>query len=223
MKKEKQKRMKVVIVGASESGESLAKNLSLRDQDVTIVIEDEKEAKRLSREVDAAVISGKATDISILEDAGTPECDSFVACSESDELNMMVCMIAKNMHVKKILAIVNDPLNEEIFRKLDIDLIVPAVTSTKKALDILLYQRAKETILASIGRGKAEIIKLSLVKGSGLVGRIPHMKEGVICMIERGDNVILPTDKVKLKEHDLLTVATTSENIDSVISIITKK
>ncbi len=209
--------MKIIVVGGGNVGKNLSFVLSEEKNKVVLVEKDEDLAKALALNTDALVIRGDATDITILEDADIGKTEAIVAATQDDTTNLMICEIAKSRNVKKIVARVNTPGNEELFVKLGISLIVPvtelAVTSIKNAL-----VSTGERVLAEIADGKAQAIEVVVTEKSTLVGAYARkVKGGVIGAVYRNGAVIVCDINTKIEAGDVLTIIAKTEDIPRII------
>ena len=84
-----------VIIGAGRLGKELAKFLAKAGHQIVVVDIDNQKCKVISSEVDALVISGDGTNITILQDAGAGKADNFVAVTNSQESNLLACLLGK--------------------------------------------------------------------------------------------------------------------------------
>ncbi len=85
--------MRVIIAGGGHIGYQLAQQLASQ-RDVVVIEEDPELISRLDR-LDVQIIRGSATHPKTLHDAQLTEADKFIACSESDERNIIACLAAK--------------------------------------------------------------------------------------------------------------------------------
>jgi len=86
--------MRVVIIGAGEVGTSIAASLS-DDHNVVIVDIDESRIETLQYELDILAIEGDGTSLDTLEQAGLQDADLCIACTDDDQVNLVVCGTAK--------------------------------------------------------------------------------------------------------------------------------
>src|SRR5574341_1660985 len=101
--------MKILIVGAGAVGFNLAKQLSKEGHDISVVEKDPDLVKRITEKMDVIVLTGSASSPAILEEAGIKNADMVLAVTNSDEINMVVCMIAHNYNVKTKIARIRNP------------------------------------------------------------------------------------------------------------------
>jgi trk system potassium uptake protein TrkA len=218
------KKLKIVIVGGTETGVALANNMSSKNHEVVIITRDPQRAKDVSRMIDALVINGDGTKIEVLRDAGVPECDAMVSCMREDKDSLMACMIAKSMKVPKVVAVVNDPRDEELFTKLEIKNIVSVVGTNVKAVSYLLYLKGEERVVASFGHGEVEIIQVAVGEESKIVGKDKNeLKNTNVCFVDRHGEFFIPDPKFKFEVGDLLTLALKTEDANQVTKKVAGK
>jgi len=214
-------KLKIVIVGGTETGTALSNTLSSKKHEVILIERNEEKAKALSRKLDALIICGDGTNVEVLREAGVPDCDAIVVCTGHDNDNLMICTIARSMGVPKIIPLVNDPRDEQLFTRLGVKLLVPVVETTVTALLELLYRKGEERVIDILGKGEVEIIQLTLSDSSKLVGRAPsELKNAVICVVERDGELIVPKNGFKLKTGDFLTISVKTEDINELIKAV---
>ncbi len=207
--------MKVVIVGAGEVGYHIATFLSREKIDVVVIDSNKDNLRRVSNELDVATIDGHGGSPAVLKEAGLDGADILLAVTNSDETNMIACLIGKALFkVKRKIARIRDTeyLNNSILLNkynLDID---PAISPELEAAKAIV--RLIEVPLASV----VEDFEDGIIKVVGY--RIPHnsylsgtsMKDMneklgyrfLIGIIQRDNSVIIPTGRDKLQDGDII-------------------
>jgi hypothetical protein len=100
--------MRIIVVGAGDTGMDLARKLGDRENmDLVIIDSDEKRCELASNELNALVLKGDGTDPEILKQAQVSEADVLVALTGSDPLNTVVSMLGRRFDVKKIMVKLN--------------------------------------------------------------------------------------------------------------------
>lgn len=89
--------MKVIILGAGKVGSSVAENLVSERNDITVIDINPALLTELQERLDLRVITGSGTHISVLEAAGAHDADMLIACTASDEANLVACKIARQV------------------------------------------------------------------------------------------------------------------------------
>ncbi|MBU0615257.1 MAG: NAD-binding protein [Nanoarchaeota archaeon] len=214
--------MKVIIVGAGETGLTLATLLG-EDYDIVLLEKEDQIAKETANKISAMVVKGDATDITILKEAGLDKVDAIVICTGDDKTNLMICQIALTEKVKKIISLVNSAKNEELFTKLGITSLVSVVGTNVAAIKNMLYHIGDARVIAALGGGEVQLIELIISKNSKLIGQKAQIKEAIIATIYRKGELIIPDKTTVLKEGDLLLVAVKTKHLSKVAKIITGK
>ena len=89
--------MRVIIVGAGEVGFQLAKFLATENIDVVIIDKDKGKLRRISDDLDVALMEGEGGSPAMLKEAGADDADLLIAVTDMDETNMVACLVAKVM------------------------------------------------------------------------------------------------------------------------------
>ena len=94
------KNMKVVILGAGKRGTLLARHLIQEKRDVVIIESDPKRASEIQSKLDCMVVVGSGTDIEKLREADVKKASSFIAVTDSDEVNLVACGLVENIETR---------------------------------------------------------------------------------------------------------------------------
>jgi trk system potassium uptake protein TrkA len=205
--------MKIIIVGGGEIGLTTANVLSTKEHDLVLIESDEKRAKQIANMIDALVIKGDGTDISILKDAGAEDADAIVAAAADDKTNLMICEIAKSLGIKRIVARVNKSENEELFTKLGIAGVVPIVSVAVTTIKNLLMAGQAERVIYELGRGEVQVVAITIPKGSHFVGRPADIKNAIIGVIYRNGELIIPKHGTTIHEEDVLVLTARTDHL----------
>ena len=101
--------MNIIIVGAGKVGYRLAKFLSVEEDNITIIDKRDIAIERITNNLDVMCVKGNCTNFKVLNEAGIKESDLLISVTDSDELNMLCCLAAKNLGVKYRVARVRNP------------------------------------------------------------------------------------------------------------------
>ena len=96
--------MNIIIVGAGVIGINLAKTLAEENNQVYLIDQDEKIVQKVSEKVDAKVILGNGATPDILKRAQVQDADLVLAVTRSDEVNLVVCLLAEMLGAKRRVA-----------------------------------------------------------------------------------------------------------------------
>ncbi|MBR2297189.1 MAG: NAD-binding protein, partial [Clostridia bacterium] len=101
--------MNIIIVGCGRVGETLAEKLNDDGNNVTIVDMSATKVKNIANKYDIMGIVGNGATHSVQLEAGIDNADLFIAVTNSDELNLLCCMVAKKAGNCQTIARVKNP------------------------------------------------------------------------------------------------------------------
>jgi len=211
----------VTIIGAGNVGlyvaEALSKTGAAR---VRLIENNEIRAKRAVQALrKAVIIQGDGLDLEVLEEAGGARTDFLIAITDDDRTNMLACGLAKQLGVKRTMALVNEPYMTSLRKSLDIDAIVDPRALTVSEI-LKLVRRGRIIALRSLGDGQAEIVEGITLETSPLIGRklgYDDMPDGIAAVVlKRGDDVVFPSSKETVKVGDHLTLLFEEERVGDV-------
>lgn len=97
--------MKILIIGAGETGFYVASELSEDDFEVSVIDENPYQLNVIKRNLNVAGFLGNGTSLSVLEQAGIETTDLVIACTDHDETNLICCLLANHYNVKLKIAV----------------------------------------------------------------------------------------------------------------------
>jgi len=120
--------MYIVVIGGGKVGYYLAKALLEERHEVLLIERDRRRAMQIANDLgEGVVLRGDGAEAATLEAAGVSRADVVCAVTGEDEDNLVVSQVAKrHFSVKRTIARINNPRNEDIFIKLGIDVTVSA-------------------------------------------------------------------------------------------------
>jgi trk system potassium uptake protein TrkA len=86
--------LKVIIIGAGEVGFHIASHLTLENKDVVVIDKNPEAIRRVSDNLDVQVVIGSGSSPVILEEAGIQTAEIILAVTNSDETNLVACLVA---------------------------------------------------------------------------------------------------------------------------------
>ncbi len=96
--------MKIVVLGGGTVGGSIAELLCQRRHDVTVIDSDPARTKELDERLDARMVTGIASQSSVLFQAGVLDADLALAVTGNDEVNLVAASLCKEMGARRSLA-----------------------------------------------------------------------------------------------------------------------
>lgn len=208
-----------MIIGGGATGLTLA-NLLGEEYEITIVEKEDEVAKDIASKTHALIVVGDGGDITALRDANLADMDVIITTAD-DKTNLMVCQIAKSEEVKKIISIVNEPKNEELFAKLGITHLVSSVGTNVTAIKRLLYQVGDAHIIAQLGAGENQIVELPVAENSPLIGKKASLRKASIAAIYRSGEVVIPKRATFINKGDLLIMVVQTKDLPKITELVT--
>ena len=218
--------MKIIIVGAGEVGFHIAQKLSAENQNVVLIDKDGAKIKRITESLDIQALLGGGTSPQLLKDAGIKEADMLVAATDSDEVNLICCLMARNInpHMLKIARIRNPEYLEqkELFEQdlLGIDRVInPESEMVDTILSVMEVPGASEVI--NFVGGRVKLIGFNIHEDSPFAGHklvsFGGLEEKLLMgAIARGDQVLIPRGDDIIQAEDLVYVVIKNEDIERI-------
>ena len=101
--------MRIIIVGDGKMGSTFAQRLSKAGHDVTIIDKRATALQHTIESLDIMAIEGNGTTLEIQREAGVEQADLLIAATNTDEQNLLTCLIAKRAGAKHTIARVRSP------------------------------------------------------------------------------------------------------------------
>lgn len=207
--------LSIIIVGCGKVGSTLIEQLSKEGHDITIIDKNAQKIQELTNLYDIMGIVGNGASYSVQMEAGIEETDLIIAVTESDELNLLCCTVAKRVGNCAAIARVRTPdYSKEVNylrEKLGLALIInPEMEAAREMARILYLPTALE--VNSFAHGQAELIKFKIPEGNVLDGvEIMSLSRNIsakvlICAVERDGEVHIPSGNTKLHKDDVISV-----------------
>lgn len=216
--KSKKQGLQIIIVGAGKVGLTLVEQLSQEGHDITIIDQKASRIAEISELYDVMTMVGNGASYTTQKEAGIKEADLIIAVTDSDELNLLCCTIAKQFSDCAAIARVRNPdYSREVGylrEKLGLALIInPELEAAKEIARILYLPTALE--INSFAHNQAEMVKIKIPQNNILDGiTIAQLGQTVtndilICAVERDGKVTIPGGNYKLQSGDIISFAST--------------
>jgi trk system potassium uptake protein TrkA len=215
--------MKIIIAGAGEVGTHLAKLLSIENQEIVLIDENQKKLELLSSNYDLLSVVGSPTSLHDLKECGVEKSDLFIAVTPFESVNMTACMLATNLGTKVTLARINNyeyllPQNSSFFKEVGIDsLIYPEMLAAKEVMKSL--KNSWQRMNLSFGGDALELVAINVRKGAEVLDKqfktnfLDNDKLRVVA-ISRESETIIPQGSDQIKEGDLVFVLVKEGNLE---------
>lgn len=217
----KERALRIIIVGAGKIGATLADKLTSEGNNITIVDKNAERVNRLSTMYDIMGITGNGSSYGTLIEAGIENADLIIAVTDSDELNLLCCTLAKKVGDCASIARVRNPdYTDELNYlrdKLGITMILnPELEAAKEINRIIHFPYALS--VNAFARGSVDMIRFKIPEGSCLNGMQLMDFQGrdgfevLVCVVERGKEVIIPNGRFRLASGDIASIIAPPRN-----------
>ena len=216
--------MKIILIGVGKVGETLIQNFIQEKHDVVVVDLNSDTIQNVVNKYDVLGVVGNCLERSVLNDAGIEEADFLIACASKDEINILSCVLAKKLGVKRTIARVRDP---EYFKEVDsmrevlgLDYAFnPELHTALEIAQVLRFPFANQ--MEGFAQGRATLAKIEVLKGNPIIGK--PLKEIIstlnvkvlVGLVLRGKECIIPKGDFIVEEGDYLHVISSQTEIIS--------
>ncbi len=213
----------IMIAGGSSMGAMLARILcedETKNWSIKLIEPDYDTAEELAIEMkEVMVLHGNPTDPDLLVTEGINEMDAFIAVTDDEESNIISCLMAKHLEVKKTVALVSKPDFIPMAQTIGLDAIINKKTSASNEIHRYV-RRGKVVSVAELKGIKAEVIELEASEGSKVTEKpIKKLKLPEGCLIGgilSNKEVEIATGETQIKPKDRVIVFCLPNAIDKV-------
>ena len=217
--------MKIIIFGANKIGAMIASQF-YADNDIT-VIDNEKNKVDAFNKLDISFVDGAGSDIEVLKQADAKSADVFIACTNSDELNIVACLTVKrlgnvctmcfvrNEEYKASLGMAKDAdYNNEFY----IDIVIwPEEILTQEIFRIITVAKALD--VENFAGGRARLLEYRIEDDSILVNQVIKNccfpKDTLIVGITRNEELFIPNGETVLYKDDKVIFMGLAHSLDA--------
>lgn len=217
---------RIMIAGGSAIGAMIARLLSgdeSKDWSVKLIEPNYEVAEELAIELkNAMILHGNPTDPDLLATEGITDMDAFIAVTDDEESNIISCLMAKHLEVKKTVALVSKSDFIPLAQTIGLDAVINKKVAASN--EIHRFVRRGNVISVTELRGiKAEVIELKASGDSKVVKKkLSKLKlpegcviGGVLC----NGSVEIATGETQIKSNDRVMVFCKPEAIDKVTKL----
>ena len=207
--------MNIIIVGCGKVGQALAEQLNEEDNNVTVIDVDRKIVESVASRFDVMGVAGNGATHVVQQEAGITRADLLIAVTNSDELNLLCCLIAKKAGNCHTIARVRSPQYniEAPFLKDELGLAMVINPEYAAAAEIARILRFPSAIkIDTFAKGRLEILKFRLPETSPLAGcavkdiNAKFNSDILVCTIERGDEAYIAHGDFVFEEKDVISI-----------------
>jgi len=226
--------LKVIIVGAGEVGFHIASHLALENKDVVVIDKNPDAIRRISDNLDVQVVTGSGSSPVVLEEAGIQNAEIILAVTNSDETNLVACLVADMLSspTKKLARLRDSDFDayHGNFREHapHIDTIINPDTEVVKTI----YRMMSVPGAVDVGEfadGRIKLVGVNLEEDSRLAGvRLSNLPDVIekarplIAAVVRENELIIPRGNDRLKAGDLVYFISEADKLLDTLSVFNK-
>ncbi len=208
--------MKIIVVGCGKIGVTILERLLQEEHELVAIDNDPAVIEEITNIYDVMAVCGNGADSDTLAEADVDKAELFVAVTDSDELNMLSCFIARRMGAKHTIARIRNPeYNDQslAFMKHQLQLsmsINPEMMAAQEFFNLLKLPSALK--IETFGRRNFEMVELLVKEESPLDGitlmdmRKKYDAHFLIGIVQRGEDVYIPDGSFALQHGDKIAI-----------------
>lgn len=215
--------MKIVIIGGEMTAYYLARAMLSKGYEVVLINKDSELCEEFSKTLNATVILGDGSRKEVLEDAELSTNDVVVILTPRDQVNLLISQLAmKVFGVKRVVSLVSDPGNIELFKRLGVSTVLNLTTMIVNTVEALLFPDEFSNIIP-LEKG-IEFLQVVVDERSPVVGKrlrdIQLPNESVVAAIVRGGVLVVPRGDTEILSGDRLYVIVNSRIKEEVETLL---
>jgi trk system potassium uptake protein TrkA len=215
----------IVLCGASEIARCIIRLLERKHYKVRLIESSEQKCKEFAELFPSlTILQGSPTSHRLLEEERIGEADYFIACSVSDEENVMACLQANKLGAKHVQVVLNKSDHEDalfsLAEAMNLQSIVSPRVVTQKRISQYLSKDPVQK-LGTVGDMDVQIIEVTINKGcigqSRMISQVGVPEKCVFVSLLRGEEVLVPKADEKLQVGDKLLCLACGEKMEELI------
>ncbi len=203
--------MKIVIIGLGTVGKTVLKTLSSEDHTVTVIDEDKDKVDAIISKYDVFGIVGNGACRDIQREAKMRDADLAIALTNSDELNVFACLVAKRAGVKNTIARVRNPSYRKQIMEMKDELGISMIVNPELETANEIFNRIDLPSIAQaehFANGRALLVEIVADDKCTLVGETlisigrKFNSKVLVCAVQRGDEIFIPSGNFVIAKGD---------------------
>jgi len=219
--------MKIVIIGLGTIGKTILKNLSGEGHTITIIDDDKRKIEDLIEKYDVLGVVGNGASMDIQKEADVGEADLVIVLTQSDELNILACLVAKKVGAKNTIARVRNPDYRKQIEVMKDDLgiamvVNPEQETANEIFNIINLPSVNQ--IEQFAKGRVSLVEVVARKGCSLIGETlislgkKLTTKVLICAVQRGDEVVIPSGNFMIEEGDKIHFTADAKSLGDFLS-----
>ena len=212
---------KVMVYGGSEIGELLAKALHGKMSVVKIIDKDKDRCIEMSENLPESILvsNGDGRNPDFLIDESIKDYDAFVAVTESDETNILSCVIARKLGISRTVAEVENIEYIHLAEEMGVDTVInKKLITAGRIFKFTLSGKAR--FVKYMGGTDAEILEYTVTPGSPITRKplkeLNFPANAIIGGVIRGSESMIAVGDTHIEAYDRVAVFALPESVAEV-------
>lgn len=203
---------RVCVVGCGEVGLAVALGLEDAAWQVKVIESSRPRCEEISRVLNSLVLHGDGSDLHLLQEEHIADDTVLIAVTMSDEKNLLVSLLAKQLGVGRIITRASLQSNERLFERVGIDVVRSAGGAAIRSVVKGIVESRTE-LLAELEHGDAMVLEVTIPEGfpPAPLMKLKAPEFVIVGAILRGDEVIIPTGSDAVQSQDRLLIFCTGD------------
>lgn len=208
--------MKIIVIGAGKVGGILIEQLAQEGHQIVAIERNEKKLIELQNSLDILCLSGSGTDRNLLIEAGAGTADLVIAATDSDEVNMICCLLARKLGASHTIARVRKPELADEINMFSEDMglsmtINPELYAAQEIFSVLRFPGLMS--VEPFRHGLFEIVEFRLANDGPVTSMtlqelaVKYNSKALVCAIRRNGSTFIPDGSATLMKGDVISFA----------------
>lgn len=203
--------MKIVIIGLGTIGKTILKILVKENHTLTIIDDKKEKVEELIEKYDVFGVVGNGASMDIQKEAKVNDADLVIALTDSDELNIFICMVARKVGAENTIARVRNPDYSRQIAEMKDDLGISMLVNPEKDTANEIFNVINLSSVAQVehfAKGRVLLVEIIVEKGCLLAGETlislgkKLSSKVLICAVQRNGKVYIPSGNFTIEEGD---------------------
>ena len=194
---------------------------------VTLIDENQEKIENLIERYDVFGVAGNGACMDIQNEANVKNADVVIAVTNSDELNILACLVAKKVGAKNTIARVRNPNYSKQITEMKDELGISMIVNPEKETADEIFNIINLPSISNMehfAKGKVLLVEIVAEKGCSLIGETlisigKRLSSRVlICAVQRGKDVVIPTGNFVIEEGDKISITADAGSLGTFLS-----
>jgi trk system potassium uptake protein TrkA len=199
----------IMVLGGGKIGRRVASLLSDKMQVKLIESDPEKSFELADQLPNTLVIKGDGRDIDLLAQEGIIDVDAFIAVTDDAETNIISCLLAKHLGVKKVIALVDKVDYIPLTQTIGLDSLINKKLIAANNISRFIH-KSDVIVMATLEGIDADVLEFKVQQNSAItknqISEIEFPKGSIVGGYIRGYETYIATGDSKINHGDKVVV-----------------